>query len=94
MERVSQTVRRAAVVIELEDGTRMLYEFKPGRQISLEMLHHYPDTGWGDLFSRTSLPQDYETTMTVEGTLERGTIWQGDMPGEDRQELGPQSIEQ
>lgn len=61
--------RRAALVVELESGERMLYEFVPGMPLTLE-------TNLVEMYFDPEAAQE----LTVSGTLLRGTIWTGDVP--------------
>lgn len=82
-------LRRAAFIAELEDGSRMLYEFRG--PIHLETEFQYADP-W-DMCGR---PLHISTEVTITGELAGGTIWRGDMPtaptpelAEPRKEITP-----
>lgn len=82
-------VERAAVVVQLTDGTRMLYEFKPDRPIALST-----DNEWAHYYSNvTTPPLLVATHLTVEGELLGGAIWDGDMPTTQYAELHPTGTE-
>ena len=76
-------VRRAATIIELEDGTRMLYEYVPGGSITLEIENDYGELSpWHapHIAHLEPIP-----TMTVTGILAGGTVWSGGMPASSQQ---------
>lgn len=80
------SLRRAAFIAELEDGTRMLYELR-APDLSLDVEH--VETWDGRVIAT-------RTEVTITGDLVGGTIWHGDMPTtppqevtEPRKELSP-----
>jgi len=77
-------VLRAAFIAEMDDGTKMLYELDPNRVITLSV--DYPDAELDWTLTRVHQGDPH---MTVEGTMLRGTVWEGDVPtaGEAQGEL-------
>lgn len=69
-------VERAALVVQLADGTRMLYELDPRSPIVMSMS--YPMRGLSDLG---------RTELNIEGTMLYGTIWEDDMPAAQREQI-------
>jgi len=80
-------LRRAAVVVELEDGTRMLYEFDPSSVITTTLEYPDAELDW----TLTRVVHQGAPRLIVKGTLLRGTIWKGDVPtgGEEPEALAP-----
>lgn len=80
MPYVSRGVKRAAMIVELEDGTRMLYSFKPGRPLTFS-AEPLDDADY--LFRPLLYVPPIEYQLTVEGIMQEGTIWTAPMPGDD-----------
>lgn len=71
---VLSTIRKAALVAEMEDGTRMIYEITDPVHLQIRQHHEIDQNSWQI--------RSYPSTITVEGTFVGGTIWQGPMPNE------------
>jgi hypothetical protein len=73
-------LKRAALVAEMSDGTRMIYELREPVTLTFEYADDL-DMWNADRIRPTA------TTLTVEGELLRGTVWRGDMPTAPAQEI-------
>ncbi len=86
-------VARAAVIVELEDGSRMLYAYNPEQPITVEtrIPAWFTSIELGMFERVSSIP--YELVVTGEGM--GGVAWAGDMPTaqpEASPELGAASL--
>lgn len=79
-------VERAAIIIQMADGTRMLYDFDPTELITVSTEPVYEIDTWQPMTQMRQVPQ----TLDAHGTLLGGTIWTGDMPTTE----APEKIEQ
>lgn len=71
-------VRRAALVVEMNDGSKMLYEFRRDSELTMQ-VDTLVEELFGYDFIGTHVPAT-SSVMTVRGTFEHGTIWTGDVP--------------
>jgi hypothetical protein len=67
-------IRKAALVAEMEDGTRHIYEITDPVHLQIRQRHTI-DRNTGTIQTGTS-------TIEVSGTFLGGKIWQGPMPDE------------
>jgi hypothetical protein len=91
-EQPRNDLKRAAVIVLMEDGAQMVYEFAPWRTVTLSMDYDYGDeipSLWSHL--NTSSP---EVTMKVEGIFLRGQVWDpGDPVFTKQQEINVPKLE-
>lgn len=75
------SLRRAAVIVEFEDGTRMIYEITS--PVYVEFEERVPGSFSHPTYVDARYPQDYY--LTVKGDLVRGSWWHDDMPTTQQQ---------
>lgn len=73
------SLRRAAVIVELEDGTRVIYE------ITSPVYVEFEEEASDSLYSPRYVDAPRQTYITVKGVLARGAVWREDMPTTQQQ---------
>jgi hypothetical protein len=76
-------LKRAALVAEFTDGTRMVYAMH--EPVTLEMEVEPLVDIFGPILGRPG----YSQTLTVSGPFTGGRIWKDQMPGDDQPEIEP-----